>query len=437
MKSAAGQLSFYDQRMRKEGLDTEPIMRADGVSASLNTAINTPVKKGAAGVTYRLARQAWVRTLLLLCAAVGCAALAARADEPDSAPSKPVGRWQDASLDDYRKHLTALEALTQTCAKGRDVKSCDPTLVGPDDRIPASAAAKADRRIVRYGWLRILFSHAEEPDKAQQAPRPRKAPDQSVESARAAQPTTSQLLEDAQKRLAGDLEQAKGGPAAPPAHDQERDVMRQVLAGREFRDLKQPTGRDTALERLGNWLNRLFANADKLRARSAWVGRALIWGFFVAVGVGLAWGLMRMERRWRVRLVPLSDRPAPDAASARDWQLWMRDARQAAAAGLWRDAIHFIYWASISRLEAKRMWPADRARTPREYLALVAPDDPRRDKLATLTRTFERTWYGGREAGEGDYRAAEALASELIAGSGTGVQGPQNQLAVTVEGEAR
>ena len=77
--------------------------------------------------------------------------------------------------------------------------------------------------------------------------------------------------------------------------------MRQVLAGREFRDLKQPTERDTALERFGNWLNRVFANVDKLRARSAWVGRALIWGFFLAVAIGLGMALMRMERRWRIR----------------------------------------------------------------------------------------------------------------------------------------
>jgi hypothetical protein len=123
-----------------------------------------------------------------------------------------------------------------------------------------------------------------------------------------------------------------------------------------------------------------------------------------------------MERRWRVRLVPMSDRPAPEAASARDWQLWLADARQAAAQGLWREAIHFVYWAAISRLESKRLWPADRARTPREYLALVAPEDPRREGLASVTRSFERTWYGGREAGETDYRKAEAIAKDLISG---------------------
>jgi hypothetical protein len=120
--------------------------------------------------------------------------------------------------------------------------------------------------------------------------------------------------------------------------------------------------------------------------------------------------------------VPASDRTAPEAASARDWQLWLADARKAAAAGLWREAIHFVYWAAISRLESKRLWPADRARTPREYLALMAPEDPRRGGLVSLTGSFERTWYGGREAGESDYRKAEALAASLIDGGAAAVR---------------
>src|SRR6266567_3043355 len=237
-----------------------------------------------------------VRTLLLLACTAFASAAPMHADDADGASAKPVGRWQDASLEDYRKHLIALQGLTQTCAKARNVKSCDPTLVGPDDRIPISASANAERRIVRYGWLRILFSHAEEPDKAAEAPGARKPADQADSSdkpALAAQPTTSELLEGAEARLGSDLEQAKGVPATPAEHDQERAVLKRVLEGREFRDLKQPTTRDTALERFGNWLNRVFANVDKLRARSAWVGRALIWGFFLAVGIGLAWDCCR------------------------------------------------------------------------------------------------------------------------------------------------
>ena len=71
-------------------------------------------------------------------------------------------------------------------------------------------------------------------------------------------------------------------------------------------------------------------------------------------------------------------------------------------------------------------WPADRARTPREYLALVAAEDPRHAGLASLTGSFERTWYGGRAAAESDYLKAEELAASLIAGgSAAGSQTPE------------
>ena len=122
---------------------------------------------------------------------------------------------------------------------------------------------------------------------------------------------------------------------------------------------------------------------------AAWVGRVLIWGFLLAVGVGLVWALLQLERRWRVRPVPEIDHPPAGAPSARDWQLWLKDAREAAAAGQWREAIHYLYWAAISRLESKRVWPPDRARTPREYLAMVAGDDPRKAGLGALTRESE------------------------------------------------
>ena len=195
--------------------------------------------------------------------------------------------------------------------------------------------------------------------------------------------------------------------------------MKQVLAQREFAGLEETSAKESAFEKVGNWLNHMIESAMKASARAPWLGRVLVWGFIVAVCVGLIWGLLQLERRWRIRLVPDDRGPVPGAASAIPWQLWMEDARRAAAAGLWREAIHFMYWASISRLESKRLWPADRARTPREYLALVADDDPRRAGLATLTGSFERVWYGGRPAGESDYRSAEQIASALIGAGGT------------------
>jgi hypothetical protein len=226
------------------------------------------------------------------------------------------------------------------------------------------------------------------------------------------------MLEEAETRLQHDMASANGAATGAALHTQQRETLRQVLAGREFRDLHQVEASDTALEKVSNWLNHLFESANRLRARSAWIGRALVWGFFIMVGAGLGWALVRLERRWRIRLLREAKPTLLEAVSARDWQIWLADARRAAAAGLWREAVRCTYWSAIARLESKRLWPADRARTPREYLALISPDDPRKPGLDSLTRSFERIWYGGRDAQERDYRRAEELAGSLIPGAG-------------------
>ncbi|MFY9854392.1 MAG: DUF4129 domain-containing protein [Terracidiphilus sp.] len=363
----------------------------------------------------------------------------ARAAADAAVPPANIGR--EATLAEYRQHLVELNAIVAACAKARDTKSCDPALLGQDDHVPLSNAPDAERRLVRYNWLRALLAMAQEkdqtPEKAQDkgslqdsSERQDKTPAKPSEGSQQTpaeettptpKPNTSQLLQAAELRLAQDIAQADAMGAASPApaadHANERNTMKQVLSGRDFRNLETSTARDTLLEKLGEWLNRLWESSAMLQAHAAWVGRVIVWGFILAVCVGLAWGLLQLERRWRIRLVPESDGPAAGAASARDWQLWLADARRAVAAGQWREAIHFVYWATISRLESKRLWPADRARTPREYLALVAAEDPRKAGLATLTGSFERTWYGGRAAAESDYAQAEKLADGLILGT--------------------
>jgi hypothetical protein len=318
---------------------------------------------------------------------------------------------------EYRAHIDALEKLTADCARARTEAACDPTQVGPDDEIPWKLGTTQEKRTVRFGWLRVLLAQAQQPDGAKKAKGAGQKQDAGAEKEETL--STSQLLENAQARLTQDLAQADGAASPVAEHSGERALLNQVLAGREFRNLKKADQGPSALEKFSNWLNKVFAWLGGRHVRAPWVGRALIWGFLLAVGVALAWTLLQMERRWRIRLVPESDGPAPTAASARDWQLWLKDARDAAAQGAWREAIHFLYWAAISRLESKKLWPADRARTPREYLALVAGDDPRKAGLGALTREFEWTWYGGRPAEEEHYRRAEELATGLFEGGGS------------------
>ncbi len=362
--------------------------------------------------------RAWVVAILFLVSTP----LHLRAVQPLSLAGKPtqMGRWHDSTLTEYRDHLQSLAALVDTCAKARDSKSCDALQVGLDDHVQLGNGAAAPRRLVRYGWLRVLLSKAQEPDASDAAKTKASAKNSDPASTQPPQPTTTQLLQDAKVRLQEDLAQLNLPPSAQPSHASERNALKQVLAGRDFRGLQENSVRQSMLEKFSNWLNHLFANATRWRSRSAWLGRLIVWGFIAGVCVALLWWLLQMERRWRVRLVPDDRRPAPEAPNARDWQLWLDDARAAAAAGHWREAIHFVYWAAISRLESRRLWPADRARTPREYLALVAADDPRHTGLTALTGSFERTWYGGRAADETQYRVAEELAESLIGGGAAG-----------------
>ncbi|HEY2469345.1 MAG TPA: DUF4129 domain-containing protein [Terracidiphilus sp.] len=376
--------------------------------------------------TAQTRARTWIVFLLAL------AALAADAQNSPQQPSQANGRWHDISIDEYRQHLVALSALVDSCAKARNVKGCDPTLIGQDDRVPIVVGSQTENRLVRYGWLRVLFAKAEEPD---EKTAPAVKPSSGIKAgSNQIQPTTSDFLTDAKVRLENDVAQSHAPEAPIPDHAAERAAMEQVLAGPDFRNLKRQSVTDSAWEKLGNWLNRLLASAGNLRSHSKWVGRTIVWGFIFGVCVVLVYSLVRLERRWRLRLTIDVDRPAPGAPSARDWQLWLEDARRAAASGLWREAIHFVYWAAISRLESRRLWPADRARTPREYLALVAPEDPRRPGLSELTSTFERFWYGGRLAGENDYQNAESLASTLMSGGSPAGSAP---LSTAPEGGAR
>jgi hypothetical protein len=326
--------------------------------------------------------------------------------------------WRDVNLAEYRQHLQALDGVVADCQAqiksnkpaAANNNACDPDRVGPDDRVQVPGAASQPRE-VRYDWLRAVLIRAVNISGAGQ-PVVIAAPS----SAKSQPVSASDLLIEAHQRLQIDEQQVENPLAANPAYTAERKSLDTILTQREYQGVTEVSLRDRFLEWLENLFDRILMRLAGMGTRAPWAARLLEGLLLGGIGIALIWFFIRIERSARVRLVPDVE-PVLGSPSAREWQLWIKDAQAAAANGLWRDAIHSVYWASIARLESNvasgRLWPIDRARTPREYLGLVGGNDPRKPTLTALTRSFERTWYGGRDAAAADFNAAMALAAEL------------------------
>lgn len=346
-------------------------------------------------------RSKWIRSTAVLIAAVATFMSAGRLLSQNAS-----GKWHDVSLAEYRTHLESLDGVVAACQKLRKAQGCDPAMVGPDDRVRLTVNGATTLREVRYDWLRNLLQDA---GNSQPPPSPSTLPGQVLKTP----PLSLDVkLAMARKRLEDDEKEADNFAAPVSNHTAQQKALAAILARKEYRGVAETSARERFLEWLGNQIDHLLDLLAGFGRRSPWIGflvRALI---FAVIGIALLWMLIRIERRSRTRLIPEVE-PVAGAPSAREWQLWRADALAMAGQGRWRDAIHFLYWAAISRLESKQAWPADRARTPREYLSLMPLSDNRKSSLTTLTRSFERTWYGGRDASPSDFQAAQKLACDL------------------------
>jgi uncharacterized protein DUF4129 len=327
--------------------------------------------------------------------------------------------WRDVSVAEYEQHLQKLDGLVSNCQAQHSLKSpapagndaCDPKLVGPDDRVQGAVAGDKEPRQVRYDWLRSLLARAGRGGSPAQPPVLRAAPKEET-----LPPTIEALLGEAHQRLQYDERQVAAPTQPSPSYSAERQTLNSILAQPAYKGISEMSTRERFLEWLDNELDKLLASLIRFGTRSPWIVWTLRIFLILGIGTGLVWALIRIERGARVKLIPEVVPPAA-RPSAREWQLWLKDAQAMAAEDRWRDAIHFLYWASIARLESgsasRRPWPADRTRTPREYLGLMPGADPRKPSLTALTWSFERTWYGGRAAASGDFSRALELAAEL------------------------
>jgi hypothetical protein len=173
-----------------------------------------------------------------------------------------------------------------------------------------------------------------------------------------------------------------------------RAQLNSILSRREFRMVHGET-----------WMDRLKQRINRLLLK--WLGRALtasaiptisdivVYGLMILAVLALAYWMYRSLRNG-ARLQTIM--PVALPVSAKEWPVWMSEARAAAARGEWRDAIHLAYWGGISFLEAQGAWRPDVARTPREYLRLLPVTSMQKPALLGLTTRLEAVWYGMQRA---------------------------------------
>lgn len=188
-----------------------------------------------------------------------------------------------------------------------------------------------------------------------------------------------------------------------------RAELNSILARPEFREDRGPKWlegirefldgvRESLFELLRRAVRFLFHMLARLFGLSSipTIGKYFVYGLIGLAVLAFAYFAYRtIVRGSELEGVALANLPV----SAKEWVVWLAEARAAAAKGEWRDAIHLAYWAGISFLERQGMWKPDKARTPREYLRLLGASEYR-ETLSALTGIFELAWYANRGASE-------------------------------------
>jgi hypothetical protein len=94
---------------------------------------------------------------------------------------------------------------------------------------------------------------------------------------------------------------------------------------------------------------------------------------------------------------------------------WERHARELAAAGRGREAIRAWYHAVLVALFRSGALHHQKGRTNWEYVSRLGPDLGWRPSFITMTRLFDREWYGRRGAGPDALRECAETARAILA----------------------
>lgn len=314
-----------------------------------------------------------------------------------------AGPLQQISLNQYTQELHRLRTVSGACAQELPHNNpapgtCDPSLVGPDVMVSITAG----KRAVSFEWLRNALRLA--------------ASAESAKNKHDAEKEASRELNDARSRLEEMIQE----PASPSTSvfvpgnvSNIRRKLDGILESGDYPQAKAPT----LLEKIwGDFLRWLLHSIVKaMPSGSSPSAIYLLELTVIAIPCGLLiWWFIR---RLQVQRLGLSGDNVPhsSAPSAQGWQEWLEQGQSLGREGRWREGIHHVYWGAISCLESRRLWPADRTRTPREYLGLLSGNSETRADLSSLTRSFEHTWYGGLQASEKDFAEACGILERIAA----------------------
>lgn len=190
-----------------------------------------------------------------------------------------------------------------------------------------------------------------------------------------------------------------------------RPKLQQIFTGREFRRVGRQDAATIMKEQLLRLLVELFSYIARNPEQATLFAKVFIWTICGLVVFLLLWMLVR----WAMEQGPpeVEREYVLFAPSARNWRQWLEQAHAARERGDLREAVHLSYWAAISYLESSGAWRPDNARTPREYLRLIARDNPARATLVEITRKFEVSWYGERVPELNDCKAMLAQVERI------------------------
>ena len=299
--------------------------------------------------------------------------------------SMPLQR--SCSLDELRQQLLHANEVVAACAASATEAVCDPSAVGPDDKVTLAGGT----RRVEFGWLRLALADAQKSRNVAALASVRQRIEREVSELATANPLTAAQVKDEQGKL------------------------REILASGAFPQPEPDSFWARMWNRLFLWLDGILRRAGRGASSTQWISQILMLALLGIGCGGLIWWLSRIRRKQELVLKkPVAER-TPNRSAGPEWEVWLAQARQLAQEQHWREAIHRVYWAAIARMESRGAWRADRARTPREYLDLIDRQSEPGNDLAQLTRALEQFWYGGRSASEQDYSDACGSLERLAA----------------------